>query len=109
VAGGVRRKRPGSAGVVGKTHLTSGAQLAERRGRGDRLGKERTERENVFSVKTRPTRGLDGPAGMISACGDGTAGGLAGSEAERAARLAEPKAKKMIFELKIGFLNLPSL
>jgi hypothetical protein len=30
-------------------------------------------------------------------------------EAERAARLAGPKARKMISELKIGFLNLPRL
>jgi hypothetical protein len=28
--GGDGRKRPGSAGVVGKTHLTDGAQLTER-------------------------------------------------------------------------------
>jgi hypothetical protein len=60
-------------------------------------------------VKTRPTHGLDGPARMILACGDGAAGGLAGSEAERAAGSAEPKARKRISELKIGFLNLPRL
>jgi hypothetical protein len=41
--------------------------------------------------------------------GNSAAGGLAGPEAERAARLAGPKAWKMIFELKIGFLNLPRL
>jgi hypothetical protein len=37
------------------------------------------------------------------------AGGLAGLEAERAAGSAGPKAKKIVFELKIGFLNLPRL
>jgi hypothetical protein len=46
---------------------------------------------------------------MISACGDGAAGGLAGPEAERAAGSAGPKARKMISVLKIGFLNLPRL
>jgi hypothetical protein len=37
------------------------------------------------------------------------AGGLAGPEADRAARLAGPKARKMISELKIEILNLPRL
>jgi hypothetical protein len=39
VAGGDGRKRPGSAGAVGKTQLTSGARLTERQGRGGRLRK----------------------------------------------------------------------
>jgi hypothetical protein len=39
VTGGDGRKQPGSADAVGKTHLTDGAQLTERRGRGSRLGK----------------------------------------------------------------------
>jgi hypothetical protein len=39
VTRGDRRKQPGSAGVVGKTHLKDGARLTERRGRGGRLGK----------------------------------------------------------------------
>jgi hypothetical protein len=64
----------------------------------------RTEKENVFPAKTRPTRGLDGPAGMISACGDGIAGGLAGPEAKRAAGSAGSKIrKKEISELKLDF------
>jgi hypothetical protein len=82
VAGGDERKRPGSVGMVGKTQLTSRARLPERRGRGDRLGRARTKKENVFPAKTRSTCGLDGPAGMVSACGDGAASGLAGPEAE---------------------------
>jgi hypothetical protein len=57
----------------------------------------------------RPTRGLDGLAGTVSACGDGAVGGLAGPEAEQATGSAGPKAKKRVFELKIGFLNLPRL
>jgi hypothetical protein len=57
----------------------------------------------------RPARGLDGPAGTISACGDGAAGGLAGPEAERATGSAGPKARKRISELTIRFLNLPRL
>jgi hypothetical protein len=40
--------------------------------------KAQSKREDVFSVKTRPTRGLDGPAGTVSACGGGAASGLAG-------------------------------
>jgi hypothetical protein len=56
-------------------------------------------------VKTRPTRGLDGPAGTILGCGDGAAVGLAGPEAERAAGSAGPKARKRISELKIRFFE----
>jgi hypothetical protein len=105
VAGGDGRKRLGSVSAMGKTQLTSGARLTERRGRGGRLGRARTKKENVFSAKTRPTRGLDGLVGMVSACGDGMAGGLAGPEAERAARLAGPKARKKNFQIKIGFFE----
>jgi hypothetical protein len=90
-------------------NLTGGARLTERRGRGGRLRKAWSERENVFPAKTRPTRGLDGPTGTVSACGDGAAGGLAGPEAEQATGSAGPKARKRISELKIGFLNLPRL
>jgi hypothetical protein len=71
--------------------------------------KARTKREDVFPVKTRPTRGLGGPAGTVSAYGGGAASGLAGPEAEWAARSAGPKSRKRISELKIGFLNLPML
>jgi hypothetical protein len=106
VAGGDGRKRPGSVGAVGKTQLTSGARLTERRGRGGRLERARTKKENVFPAKTRPTCRLDGPAGTVSACGDGAASGLARPEDERAARLAGPKARKMISELKIGFFRI---
>jgi hypothetical protein len=91
--------------VVGKTQLTSGACLTERRGRGGRLGNTRTEKENVFPAKTRLTRGLDGPTGTILACGDGIAGGLAGPEAKRAVGSAGPKIKKKkeISKLKLDF------
>jgi hypothetical protein len=94
VAGGDGRKRPVSVGMVGKTQLTSGAHLTERQGRGGRLRRARTKKENVFPAKTRPTRRLDGPAETVSACGDGAAGALAGPEAERATRLAGLKARK---------------
>jgi hypothetical protein len=46
----------------------------------------RTKRESVFPMKTRPTRGLGGPAGAISAYGGGAASGLARPEAEWAAK-----------------------
>jgi hypothetical protein len=71
--------------------------------------KTRTKREDIFPVKTRLTRGLDGPAETVSACGGGMASGLAGPEAEWATRSAGPKSRKRISELKIGFLNLPRL
>jgi hypothetical protein len=109
VAGGDGRKWPGSVDAVGKTQLTSGAQLIERRGRGGWLGRARTKKENVFPAKTRPMCGLDGPVGTVLACGDGAAGGLAGPEAKRAARLAGPKVRKKNFRIKIKFLNLPRL
>jgi hypothetical protein len=55
-------------------------------------------------MKTRPTRGLDGPAEMISACGDSVTGGLAGLEAKRAAGSAGQKIRKNeISELKLDF------
>jgi hypothetical protein len=109
VAGGDRTKRLGSVSAVGKTQLTSRAHLTERRGRGGRLGRVRTKKENVFPVKTRPTRELDGPAETVSAYRDGVDGGLAGPEAERAARFAGPKARKKNFQIEIGFWNLPRL
>jgi hypothetical protein len=59
--------------------------------------KARTKREDVFPAKTRPTRGLDGPARTVLACGGGTASGLAGPEAKWAARLARPKSRKKNF------------
>jgi hypothetical protein len=71
--------------------------------------KERTKREDVFPAKTRPTCGLDGPAETASACGGSAASGLAGPEAEWAARSAGLKSRKRISKLKIGFLNLPRL
>jgi hypothetical protein len=71
--------------------------------------KARTKREDVFPAKTRPARRLDGSARMVSAYGGGVASGLAGPEAEWAARSAGPKSRKRISELKIRFLNLPRL
>jgi hypothetical protein len=53
--------------------------------------KAQTKKENIFPAKTRPTRGLDGPAGTVSAYGGGATSGLAGPEAEWAARSARPK------------------
>jgi hypothetical protein len=48
-------------------------------------------------VKTRPTHGLGGPAGAVSACGGSEASGLAGPKAEWAARSAGPKVRKNNF------------
>jgi hypothetical protein len=71
--------------------------------------KAQTKNEDVFPTKARPTRGLDGPARTVSACGGSMASGLAGPEAEWATRSAGTKSRKRISELKIGFLNLPML
>jgi hypothetical protein len=46
---------------------------------------------------------------MVSSYGGGAASGLAGLEAEWAARSAGPKSRKRISKLKIGFFNLPRL
>jgi hypothetical protein len=48
-------------------------------------------------VKTRPTRGLGGPAGAVSACGGNEASELAGPKAEWAARSIRPKVRKKNF------------
>jgi hypothetical protein len=64
-----------------------------------------TKREDVFPGKTGPAHGLGGLAGTVSACGGGAASGLAGPEAEWAARSAGPKSRKIISELKIGFFE----
>jgi hypothetical protein len=105
-ARGGRRRWKKAVGVGRR----GGEDTADKRGPLDRETRERrsaregrTKKENVFPTKTRPTRELDGPAGMVSAYGDGTADGQAGPEAERAARLAEPKARKRISELKLDF------
>jgi hypothetical protein len=66
-------------------------------GGGGWLGKAWSEKENVFPVKTRPTRGLDGPAGCFRPAGSGAARGLAGPEAKRAAGSAGPKIRKKKF------------
>jgi hypothetical protein len=61
--------RASSGGWRWGTELTAGARLSEKRGGGDRIGKARTEEENIFAVKTRPTRGLDGPTGRFRPTG----------------------------------------
>jgi hypothetical protein len=48
-------------------------------------------------MKTRPTRGLDGPAGRFWPAGSGAASGRAGPEAKRAAESAAPKIRKNEF------------
>jgi hypothetical protein len=99
-AWGGRRQREKAAGVDQR----GGEDTTDKQGPLDRETRERRP-----SQETRPTRGLDGTAGMVSACMDSAVGGLAWPEAERAARLARPKARKNNFQIKIGFLNLPRL
>ena len=61
-------------------------------------------------MKTRLTRGLDGPARCFWPVGGGVASGLVGLRGQvgRKVGLAEIKRKR-ISELKIGFLNLSRL
>jgi hypothetical protein len=77
--------------------LIGGARVAVTVGGGDRLGKASSEKENVFPVKTRPTRGLDELAGRFRPAGSGEASGRAGPEAKRAAGSAGPKIRKNEF------------
>jgi hypothetical protein len=95
---------PGSGGGVGELRWLEVGDGADSRGPVGRETRERrptqkarTKRENVFPVKTRPTRGLGGPTGAVSACGGSEASGLAGPEAEWAARSAGPKIRKKEF------------
>jgi hypothetical protein len=95
---------PGSGGGAGELGRLEVGDGADSRGPVDRETRERrsarkarTKRENVFLVKTRPTRGLGGPAKAVSACGGSEANGLAGPEAEWAARSAGPKIRKKEF------------
>jgi hypothetical protein len=103
VAGGDGRKRPGSVSAIRETQLTSGARLTERRGRGGRLGRARTKKENAFPAKTRPTRGLECPAWTVLACGDGAASGLAGQRSSGPHGWPGRKQGKRISELKLDF------
>jgi hypothetical protein len=94
----------GSGGGAGELGWLEVGHGADSRGPVDRETRERrpaqkarTKRENVFPVKTRPTRGLGGPAGTISAYGGGVASGLAVPEAEWATRSVGPKIRKRNF------------
>jgi hypothetical protein len=90
--------------------LTSGARMAVTEGGGGRLKKAWSKKENIFPAKTRPTHGLDGPAGRFWPVGDGVASGLAGLRGEVGRKVCRAEIKrKRISELKIGFLNLPRL
>jgi hypothetical protein len=81
--------------------------MAMTEGGGGRLGKAWSEKENVFLVKTWPTRGLDGPAERFRPAGGGVASGLAGLRGQVGSKVGWAEIKrKRISELKIGFLNL---
>jgi hypothetical protein len=59
--------------------------------------KARSKREDVFPANTRPTRGLDGPAGMVSACGGGAASGLARLRGQVGRKVGWAEIKKKNF------------
>jgi hypothetical protein len=91
----------GGAGELGRLEVGDGADSwgpVDRETRERRPArKARTKTENVFPVKTRPTRGLGGLTGMVSACGGSEASGLAGPKAAWAVRSAGPKIRKRNF------------
>jgi hypothetical protein len=91
----------GGAGELGRLEVRGGADSwgpVDRETRERRSArKARIKREDVFPVKTRPTRGLGGLAETVSACGGGAASGLAGPEAKWAARSTGPKIRKKEF------------
>jgi hypothetical protein len=72
------------------TELIAGAREAASSEGANQKGKH-------IPVKTRTTHGLGGPAGEILAYGGNEANGLAGPEAEWAARSAGPKIRKRNF------------
>jgi hypothetical protein len=59
--------------------------------------KTRTKREDVFPAKTRPTRGLDGLAGTVLACGGDVASGLAWLRGRMGRKVGRAKIKKNNF------------
>jgi hypothetical protein len=59
--------------------------------------KTRTKRKDVFPARTRPTRGLDGPAGTVSACRGGAASGLAGLRGRMGRKVGRAEIKKNNF------------
>jgi hypothetical protein len=111
-SGGAEDSRPGSASTVEKTGLTSGPPMST-------VGREKAPRtEGVNQRRKRSSAitpmarvGRAAWAGLwASACGRGEASGSwLGQKAERAARSTGLKMKKRIFELEIGFWNLPRL
>jgi hypothetical protein len=80
----------GGAGELGRLVVGDGADSwgpVDRETRERRPArKARIKREDVFPAKTQLTHGLGGSARTVSACGGGAASGLAGPEAEWAAR-----------------------
>jgi hypothetical protein len=64
-SGGAEGSRPGSAGTVGKTELTSGVRLSEKRGGGGRwagwargqaghgVGRAKNQKKEIFELKIR--------------------------------------------------------
>jgi hypothetical protein len=59
--------------------------------------KARTKREDVFPVKTRPMRVLDGLTGTVSAYGGGVASGLAGLRRRMGRKVDRAEIKKKNF------------
>jgi hypothetical protein len=98
VAGGDGRKRSGSAGVVGKTHLIDGARLTERRER-------RPDREGVNRKEKRISRedATDAPSDFSLRGRHGQWAGWARGQEGHVVGRAENQEKKEISELKLDF------
>jgi hypothetical protein len=95
---------PGSGGGTGELRPLGVGEGTDSWGPADRetwerrpAQKARTQREDVFPVKTRPTRGLDGPAKTVLACGGGVASGLAGLRGRMGRKVGRAEIKKKNF------------
>jgi hypothetical protein len=107
---------PGSGGGVGELRRLEVGDGTDSWGSIDRETWERRAAQKARTKKGRriscedATDARAGWAGRDSfGLRGGAASGLAGPEAEWAARSAGPKSRKRISELKIRFLNLPRL
>jgi hypothetical protein len=76
------------------------ARVAVTEGEGGRLRKAWSKKENVFPAKTRPTRGLDGPAGRLWPAANGAASGLAGLRGRVGRKVGRAEIKKKNFWIK---------
>jgi hypothetical protein len=100
----------GSAGARWKMELTGGAHLVVIEGEGIVAGLRQREKGDVFWPIRHCRAGRDGPSGRAAYGRKGQwLAGLRGRAGRLATGLIGPKAKEILFRIKIGFFNLPRL